>query len=358
MSHKATLLGAAASIALLASVLPASAGHFNGWYLGVEGGASWVEDNKFDFGTGPSAHPPLTSFNNAAEYDTGWAVLATVGYGFGMNIRAEFEAGWRQNDVSLFTSGPGHVPFRDATLDELTLMANVLYDIPIGSRLMLTVGAGAGGDDARIDDGVVKDDDWRFAYQGIVGLSYAIGSRTDITLNYHYLRASGPDYSHVHHTLTTHFDRESFDDLVKHTVTIGLRYDLWPDAVEEPMAPEAPPPPPPAAEPAQSFMIFFGFNKCNITPEADNVLSQAAEAAHQMGHATIKIVGHTDTMGSNQYNQKLSECRAHAAKSNLVGKGIPDGTITTMGKGETELLVQTADHVKEPQNRRATIDLQ
>src|SRR6185503_17425151 len=173
------------------------------------------------------------------------------------------------------------------------------------------------------------------------GASYALTSRADISLTYRYLRASGPDYNGFHDTFTDHFDREAFDDLVKHTLTVGLRYDLWPDLVEEPMAVEAPPPPPPPAGPAQSFMIFFGFNKCNITPEADNVLTQAAEAARQMGTVTVQIVGHTDTVGSNQYNQKLSVCRAHAAKSNMVGKGVPDGAITTSGRGETELLVQT-----------------
>src|SRR5690242_8379000 len=149
MSHRATLLGAAAPIALLGSVAPASATHFNGWYLGVEGGASWVEDNKYDFGFSTNKPVPLSDFNNAAQYDTGWAVLATVGYGFGMHIRAEFEAGWRQNDATLFASAAGNSVFRKATLDELTVMANVLYDIPITSRLMLSVGAGAGGDDAR-----------------------------------------------------------------------------------------------------------------------------------------------------------------------------------------------------------------
>jgi OOP family OmpA-OmpF porin len=111
-------------------------------------------------------------------------------------------------------------------------------------------------------------------------------------------------------------------------------------------------PPPPA-----HFIIFFGFNKCNVTAEADSVLSEAASAARSTGAASIKIVGHTDTSGSAKYNQKLSECRADAAKSNLVGKGVPAGAISAIGKGETELMVQTGDGIKEPQNRRATIDL-
>jgi OmpA-OmpF porin, OOP family len=108
----------------------------------------------------------------------------------------------------------------------------------------------------------------------------------------------------------------------------------------------------------KSYIVFFGFAKCNITSEADAVLSEAASAAKSQGSASVKIVGHTDTVGSPAYNQRLSECRAGAAKSSLVSKGIPDSAISTTGKGETELLVQTGDSVKEPQNRRATVDLQ
>ena len=142
-------------------------------------------------------------------------------------------------------------------------------------------------------------------------------------------------------------------DLAKNTVTIGFRYGF-----DNPPAPPmaAPPPPPPPAPPAH-FIIFFGFNKCNITAEADSVLSEAASAAKSMGSASVTIVGHTDTVGSTRYNQKLSECRAHAAESNLVGKGVPQGAISASGKGKSELMVQTGDGVKEPQNRRATIDL-
>jgi OOP family OmpA-OmpF porin len=135
-------------------------------------------------------------------------------------------------------------------------------------------------------------------------------------------------------------------------VTIGFRYGY-----NEPPAPPAEPPavaPPPAPK---QFIVFFGYNKCNITAEADAVLSEAASAAKSSGSASVRIVGHTDTSGSNAYNQKLSECRANAAKTNLVGKGVSEGSISTSGKGETELMVQTGDGVKEPQNRRATIDL-
>ena len=86
-------------------------------------------------------------------------------------------------------------------------------------------------------------------------------------------------------------------------------------------------------------------------------MGEAASTAKTVGSASVVIVGHTDTVGSNAYNQKLSQCRANAAKTNLVAKGISAGSISTNGRGEDELLVKTGDGVKEPQNRRATIDL-
>jgi outer membrane protein OmpA-like peptidoglycan-associated protein len=63
-------------------------------------------------------------------------------------------------------------------------------------------------------------------------------------------------------------------------------------------------------------------------------------------------------MGSNSYNQELSLKRANVVRDALRALGIAGDTISASGKGETELLVQTGDGVKEPQNRRATINLQ
>ena len=126
--------------------------------------------------------------------------------------------------------------------------------------------------------------------------------------------------------------------------------------------PAEPPPPPPEppkeAPPAKQFIIFFGFNKCNITAEADRVLSDAASTAKSTGAASVRIVGHTDSSGSAAYNQRLSNCRATATKNNIASKGVPAEAITAVGRGESELLVQTGDGVKEPQNRRATVDLE
>jgi outer membrane protein OmpA-like peptidoglycan-associated protein len=353
MKSKAILLGTVAAVSIAAA--SQSQARNQGWYIGLEGGANWVDDNDGLLGINSS----VPFFSEITEFDTGWSVLATVGYAFDNNWRIELEGGYRQNDIDLVSLGifPGTTTGGD--LNEITIMANVLYDVPLTDRLDLTFGLGAGVDRAEFQPPAFwggEDDDWNFAYQGIAGLSYAITNRLDLTLTYRYLHVDEPEFSVPGGPNPTP-EHWNFDDLEKHTVTIGLRYDLYED--EAPLPPPVEPPPvPPAAEEPKQFIVYFGFNKCNITPEADQVLSEAASAAKSDGGARVSIVGHTDTVGSDSYNQKLSQCRANAAKSGLVGKGVPADAISTSGRGETDLLVKTDNNVKEPQNRRATIDLE
>ena len=353
------LLAGAAALALAG---PAEAGHFKGWYLGIEGGANWIGDEDALY-TRTFDGALDTSDTAEASFDTGWAILATAGYAFASHWRIEGEFGYRSNDISaVFAVSDSFRPFT-GEVDEYSLMANVLYDASLGERLSLSLGAGAGGDrvklDAQLGSGVFSDDEWNFAAQGIAGLSYALSPRLDLTLTYRYLRVFDPAFSEAGFvSVFTTTDTIAFDGFSKHSVTVGLRFDLFPDEAPVAMAPPPPPPPPAPPPVAKQFIVFFGFDKCNITPEADNVLSEAATAAKSTGAAVVKIVGHTDTSGSNVYNQRLSDCRANAARTNLASKGIPDGAISTSGRGETELMVQTGDGVKEPQNRRATVDLQ
>jgi OOP family OmpA-OmpF porin len=112
------------------------------------------------------------------------------------------------------------------------------------------------------------------------------------------------------------------------------------------------------AGPSRQFIVFFGFNKYNLTSAALRVIAEAVIAAKETGSATVLITGHTDTVGSPDFNQRLSMRRSNAVKSEMVRQGVSAAAISTTGRGETELLVQTNDNVKEPQNRRATIDVQ
>ena len=357
MKYKSALLVTVAAVSVGAA--SQSEARHNGWYVGIEAGANWIDDTDVLRSFVVTEPPVEEEFSEVAlvvppfaqtqlEFDTGWAALATVGYAFDNNWRIEGELGFRTNDfdVNNFFRGKRLAP-TSGDLTEYTAMINVIYDVPLAEKVHLNLGLGAGVDYADLDvNGVGSDSDTNFAYQAIAGVTYEISKRLDLTLTYRYLHVESPDFSNAGGSVRV-------DDLEKHTVTLGLRYDLYEDEAPQPPAP--PPPPPPPAP--QQFIIYFGFDKCNITEEADRVLSEAASTAKSQGSVSVSIVGHTDTMGSVAYNQRLSECRANAAKTNLVGKGIAAGSISTAGRGEGELLVKTGDSVKEPQNRRATIDL-
>ena len=121
-------------------------------------------------------------------------------------------------------------------------------------------------------------------------------------------------------------------------------------ACEEP-APPAPPPPPPV----RNFLVFFDFDKSNLTPRAMDIVKEAANVAKSGQNARVTCTGHTDTAGPANYNVALSLRRANTVKNALVANGVPPTAISVIGKGETQLLVQTADGVREPQNRRVEI---
>jgi OOP family OmpA-OmpF porin len=121
---------------------------------------------------------------------------------------------------------------------------------------------------------------------------------------------------------------------------------------------------PAAAQPAgevmkpavqSEYLVFFDWDKSNITPAAERVIGDAVTAIGTGSAARIHVVGHTDTSGSPAYNQRLSVRRADAVKQALIARGVSAGSITTEGRGENQLLVQTGPNVREPSNRRAQI---
>jgi outer membrane protein OmpA-like peptidoglycan-associated protein len=73
------------------------------------------------------------------------------------------------------------------------------------------------------------------------------------------------------------------------------------------------------------------------------------------GSAQVQLAGYTDTSGAASYNQGLSQRRADSVKAYMTSRSIPDSVITTSAFGETNLRVQTADGVREVQNRRVEI---
>jgi outer membrane protein OmpA-like peptidoglycan-associated protein len=120
----------------------------------------------------------------------------------------------------------------------------------------------------------------------------------------------------------------------------------------------APPPPPPPMVAPPSFMVFFDWDRSNLSQQALSTIKQAADAFKTKGNARITATGHTDTSGPEAYNMALSLRRANAVKDALVREGVPAQAISVVGRGEQGLLVQTGDGVREPQNRRVEIVIQ
>ncbi len=99
------------------------------------------------------------------------------------------------------------------------------------------------------------------------------------------------------------------------------------------------------------WTIYFGFNKFNLTQEAQAVIQEIAKSSA----STFAVVGHTDTSGSKAYNQALGERRAKSVAKALTANGKTVESATS--DGETNLAVQTGDGVREPLNRRAIVSV-
>ncbi len=143
-----------------------------------------------------------------------------------------------------------------------------------------------------------------------------------------------------------------------------------PDLVKKPMA-QAPapqqlaavaPPPPPAPKPAAAKVklnadTLFDFDKAVLRPAGKVALDDFYAKTRDINPEVITAVGHADRFGTNAYNQNLSERRAMAVKTYLMGKGIADNRVYTEGRGETQPVTK-ADECKGPKSAKVIACLQ
>jgi len=318
------------------------------WYVGADVGANYV----------PSAS--VSGLNNTnTDYNVGLVGLGQVGYSYGAP-KVELEVGYRTNDVDKVNSVSG-----GGTESSLSFMVNGLYDFTPASKWHPFLGAGIGV--AQVNNDKVgtngtttySGNDWRFAYQGIAGIGYDYTQNWMVKAQYRY-------FATMDNTVTGTNAAATRGDIgyQNHSVLLGLTYKFnKPAAAPAPAPiPVAAPAPVPAAKPApapmKNFMVFFDFNKADITPEASKIITQAAAASKAPGITRVNLTGHTDLAGTDKYNMALSQKRGDAVKAALIRQGVPANEISVVAKGKSDPLVPTKDGVREPQNRRVEIVLQ
>lgn len=101
--------------------------------------------------------------------------------------------------------------------------------------------------------------------------------------------------------------------------------------------------------------VLFEFDKSNVKAGGMRIISQLAEFLKQHPERSVRIEGHTDSVGSDSYNQQLSERRAEAVKRALRRAGIEDARMTTIGYGKTYPIATNATSSGRQQNRRVEI---
>jgi len=141
----------------------------------------------------------------------------------------------------------------------------------------------------------------------------------------------------------------------KRAIGFELTFDFTPHHEAAPVTHEMPAVQPPPALKPHSYMVFFDFNKATLTQEGQKIVDTAAQNAQSASVTRIEVTGHTDAVGSDAYNMRLSQRRAEAVAAVLEKKGVKRDEIAIFAKGKRDPLVPTADGVKEPQNRRVEI---
>ena len=319
-----------------------------------------------------------TGFNHFFSFDPGAAGQGSIGYGLGYGVRVEIEGDYSSDKVKGFS--PSSVPDRAGGNEQKWGgFGNVLYDIDVGLPVYPYVGAGLGGQVVFHDRFNASEPGFiypqrenaqshgAYAYQGIAGVSYPVPllQGLSLTLEYRFIGLFDPigfyDATRYHTTDTgettaTPYTARFSNDL-NHQVMLGVRYAFGQPPAPPPAPPASAPPPPAPPETARTYLVFFDWDRADLSVRARQIVAEAASASTKTQTTTIEVDGYTDLSGTAEYNQRLSVRRAQSVQAELVRDGVPRNEIGTHGYGESNPLVPTAKGVREPQNRRVEIVL-
>jgi len=365
MSFRATLL--AATILAAPLVLPhaAQAQPVTGPYVNLGAGYDIESTTKAKNltldGVGVPGKEDILNNN-------GYALDGAIGYGLGDGFRVEIEGDYGRNHNDKIRVD-GTALHSSRFEERYGAFLNAYYDFNLGLPIPLYpyIGAGIGYQDTYIHNLSaplnIEKTKGALAYQGIVGAAYPIAAipGLDATLEYRFIGITGSrkldfGYPYPQSSLPASI---KFGNEYDNEIRVGVRYAFGTAALMPPAPAPAPAPvAAPAPVPAKTYLVFFDWDKSDLTPRATQIIAQAASDSKTQQTTTIDVSGYTDTSGTPTYNQGLSERRAEAVAAQLVTDGVPRSEIETHAFGETHLLVPTGPGVREPQNRRVEIVLQ
>ena len=368
------------------------------WYIGPEGG--WTQlTNQNDTTTqsqftGPNGGQfTIPRANPTANFSSGFNAGARAGYQWGP-WRLEEEYSYRHSGLDSFTfAGPFGISTNPSNVsgqrNTHAIMTNAIYDFTIGWPVSPHLGFGIGAVDIidsasansftlhnPIGPGInpssplsvapqtfggtlLHGSSWVFGYQAIAGFRYDFSPAISFDLDYRYLSTTDPTINNsarfpfpggtggtnccAHGSYTTSYHT--------HNIVASVTMKFGAPVAPPPPLPPAPPPPPPQ----KVFLVFFDWDKYNITPEGEKIIELAAQQYKAGGSVRIQVNGYTDTTGSYAYNQRLSERRANAVAARLAALGVARSDMAVAGHSFNDLRVPTPPGVREPQNRRVEI---
>jgi outer membrane protein OmpA-like peptidoglycan-associated protein/opacity protein-like surface antigen len=305
------------------------------------------------------------------SFHGGWVGLASIGWGFGNGLRAEIEGDYRQNKLSKADSWAG----AGGDEEKYGAMINALYDFwGVSPYVVPYLGVGVGYMDVNEHNVRIyapggspvfraSDDHGSFAYQAILGAAIPLDMITPglaVTLEYRFMGLAGDRTFHgtglgFGAFGGAHPASLKLTDDYNHAGLIGVRYAF---NAAPPPPPPAPVVAPPAPTPARTYLVFFDWDRADLTARARQIIADAARNSTRVQYTRIEVNGYTDTSGTPQYNLRLSVRRAESVRAELIRDGVPANAIDIHGYGETHLLVPTGPGVREPQNRRVEIIFQ
>ncbi len=378
---------------VLVAPLAVHAQSIDGLYIGAGAGGNILQTEAVkSISNGPA------NFGKGSDYrfNAGPVVVASVGYGLAglfpgtvlSGFRVELQGAYYQNKIHNvknggFTTGVGATATNETSAggDEYKEGAflNVLYDVPldqfgINSPVFPYLGVGAGYVHNQFNNGHVSTayangasaqflritgQNDNLGVQGIAGVSFPVYDFVPglaFTAEYRFMgEIGGRAYSEQYFAGTTfRGTRQKFNtDDFNHSILVGVRY-----AFNTPTpAPVVVTPPPVQPNVARTYLVFFDWDRSDLTDRARQIVAEAAQASTRVQYTRIEVQGNADRSGTPAYNQGLSLRRAQTVAAELVRNGVPRTAIDIQAFGDTRPLVPTAAGVREPQNRRVAIIL-